>query len=106
MLAFFKKYRVLLITLLALLPTLLPIICGERGYAAPESCCFLMHYNTNLPLSKLIFDPAKTDWGFYQGRELSYLLDALDARFIGWCIKNRMSHFFSVSSMLFLLGTI
>ena len=48
MLDFLKKYRVLLITLLALLPTVLPIICGERGYAAPESCCFLMHYNTKI----------------------------------------------------------
>ena len=65
-----------------------------------ESNCFLILYNFTPDLLKTVFDPLRTDWNLYQGRELSYFIDALDARFIGWCINNQIAHFYSLSAIL------
>ena len=98
--------RIGLFTLLALAPLVLRFAMGEYGYLPPESCCFIMHYNSSRPLLELIFDPNRTDWNFYQARELSYFVDALDARFIAWCVGKKFAHFLSLSSILFFVLTI
>ena len=70
------------------------------GTSHMESNCFLILYNFTPDLLKTIFDPLRTDWNLYQGRELSYFIDSIDARFIGWCIKHKMAHFYSLSAVL------
>ncbi len=98
--------RIWLFTLIALTPLALRFVMGDYGYATPESCCFIMHYNSGKPLLELIFDPNRTDWNLYQARELSYFIDALDAKFIAWCIEKKIAHFLSLSSILFFILTI
>ena len=78
---------------------LLQILVQFGGTSHVESNCFLILYNFTDNLLKTVFDPLRTDWNLYQGRELSYFIDALDARFIGWCIKNQMAHFYSLSAI-------
>ena len=70
------------------------------GTSHTESNCFLILYNFTPDLLKTVFDPLRTDWNLYQGRELSYFIDAIDARFIGWCIKHQIAHFYSLSAVL------
>lgn len=62
-----------------------------------ESASFLYNYTGDRPLLNMIFDPLNNDWGLYQGRELSYFIDYLDANFIAACAKWRMAHFYSLS---------
>ena len=58
--------------------------CG--GYVHMESTAFLRVYNdSSRPMLNILFDPLVTDWNAYQARELSYLVDCLDARFIYFC---------------------
>ena len=92
--------------LIALIPLAVMLLTGERGFPSNESSLFLMHYNSDASMLNLIFDPARTDWGLYQARELSYLIDCLDARFIAWCIGHHAAHFLSLSSMIFFALTI
>ena len=79
---------------------LLQLFIQAGGSSHTESNCFLMLYNFTPDLLKTIFDPLRTDWNLYQGRELSYFIDSIDARFIGWCIKHHMAHFYSLSAVL------
>ena len=56
------------------------------GFTHPESNVFLRVYNDcSRPVYKIVFDPRLTGWGAYQARELSYLVDCFDARFIYAC---------------------
>ena len=101
-----QKLRIPVVLLISLLPFVINVVSGYRGFGNPESCCFLMHYNSGASLLSLIFDPARTDWDLYQARELSYLLDAFDAKFIAWCIDMKAAHFFSLTTVLFFILTI
>jgi hypothetical protein len=62
-----------------------------------ESASFLCNYTAERPLLNIIFDPLNNDWGLYQGRELSYFIDYLDANFIALCAKRGIAHFYSLS---------
>lgn len=76
--------------------------CG--GYTHPESNAFLRVYNDrSRPVYEIVYDPLVTDWNAYQARELSYLVDCLDARFIYMCAARGMTHFYSLSTVLILL---
>ena len=89
---------------LCAIPLFCFILSGKGQATHQEANCFILIYNNSqLPLAKLIFDPLRTDWQCFQARELSYLIDALDARFIGWCIKMHLAHFYSLSSIILLL---
>ena len=96
-------------TLFAVFLCAIPLFC--RIFAAPspsthpESNCFIMHYNSDAPVIKLIFDPLRTDWANFQARELSYILDYADAKFIFHCVKAHHAHFFSLSAILLLLAS-
>ena len=74
------------------------------GYVHMESTAFLQVYNDrSRPMWEIIYDPLLTDWNAYQARELSYLVDCLDARFIYLCAGWKMTHFYSLSAMVILL---
>ena len=76
------------------------LILENGGTSHGESNCFLLLYNFTPNLLNTIFDPLRTDWNLYQSRELSYFIDALDARFIGLCIRHQMAHFYSLSAVV------
>lgn len=67
------------------------------GMLHPESAAFILNYLADRPLLNKIFDPLYNDWGFYQARELSYLVDWLDVQFIAICAKWKLGHFYSLS---------
>ena len=74
------------------------------GYVHMESTAFLRVYNDrSRPVWEIIYDPLVTDWNAYQARELSYLVDWADARFIYACASRGMAHFYSLSAMVILL---
>ena len=78
---------------------------GEKGgFVHMESAAFLQVYNDrSRPMWEIVYDPLKTDWNWYQARELSYLVDWADARFIYFCASLGMAHFYSLSAMAILL---
>ena len=74
------------------------------GFTHPESNAFLRVYNDySRPVYRIIYDPLVTDWNAYQARELSYLVDCFDARFIYRCAAAGMTHFYSLSTVVILL---
>ena len=78
---------------------------GEKGgFVHTESTAFLQVYNDrSRPVWKIVYDPLVTDWNAYQARELSYLVDCLDARFIYLCASWKFTHFYSLSAMVIVL---
>ncbi len=76
------------------------LVIEPGGTSHGESNCFLLLYNFTPDLLKTVFDPLRADWNLYQSRELSYFVDSLDARFIGWCVRNQMAHFYSLSAVI------
>ena len=72
----------------------------------PESSSFICNYLREQPLKNLIFDPLSNDWGLYQGREFSYLIDFFDVKFIALCAKMHCAHFFSISYFICCIGVI
>ena len=93
------------VLILALLMIVGRIIFAAPPTTHPEANCFIVHYNSGNNPINLIFDPSKTDWDNYQARELSYLLDYLDARFIFFCILQHHAHFYSLSSLILLTAS-
>ena len=73
---FYTFGSILLIFLLAF-----QLIIELGGTSHGESNCFMLLYNFTPNLLKTVFDPLRTDWNLYQSRELSYFIDAIDARF-------------------------
>ena len=77
--------------------TVLRFILSNGCVCHPESSAFLQVYTASgKSLLQMIFDPVYTDWGCYQARELSYLLDWCDVQFIKYCIFSGRAHFFSI----------
>ena len=89
LMAFFCTVILLLITLY-----------HNGGNLHSESTSFFVRYLDGRALVNQIFDPVSNDWECYQARELSYLFDAMDARFTAFLIKNRIIWFHSFCSLL------
>ena len=85
---------------------LMLILAGleSGGIVHPESTAFLRVYNdSSRPVWEIVYDPLVTDWNAYQARELSYLVDWVDARIIYACARMGMAHFYSFSAFVILL---
>ena len=91
----FNTTNLILILILAVL--FLSSLLWNTEVLHMESASFIYNYTGDRPLLNMIFDPLNNDWGLYQGRELSYFIDCLDANFIALCAKWRMAHFYSLS---------
>lgn len=91
----------------ALIAALLALLCIAAtlqvlggGFLDRESRRFIQHYLSERELSQKIFDVRRNDWGAYQARELSYLVDYLDARFILASLRADWPHFRPLSHYL------
>lgn len=87
---------------------LLEALFSAGGGFHVETVSYIPHY-LNLagkPLGAVIFDPVNTDLGNYQARELSYLVDFLDVRFIAWSAKLGAVHFYSISQWFLMVLTV
>jgi hypothetical protein len=58
------------------------IVFWGRGILDEEAMLYIQKYLADQPLLATIFDP--NDASLYQARELSYLVDIVDARFLAW----------------------
>lgn len=99
-------YSTRFITAICAAIILLAVFFGLNQTSHQEANCFLIIYNyPAFPLLKLIFDPLRTDWQCFQARELSYFIDFIDARFIAWCIRHHIAHFYSLSAVMLLIAS-
>jgi hypothetical protein len=78
----------------------------EGGLTDPEGAAFTRQGWEDRPLIQRIFDPAKSDWGEYQGRELATFLNYLDACWYRMLVKKSLGYWLApLSGMVsYLLG--
>lgn len=75
---------------------------SRGGMLHPEAYTFIPHYlTTEGSLARIVFDPAHTDFGMYQARELSYFIDWIDCQFMAWSAVKGYPHFLSLSHFVF-----
>lgn len=96
----------LIVTLAAAAIIILRMLYFDGGAIHQEAYSFLRVYTDGRPFWKTIYNPAFNDWIMYQPRELSYIFDYLDARFIVWSIRSGWVHFYPASSLLLACGTV
>ncbi len=75
-----------------------------RGIIDREAVGFVLHYTAPRPLLAKIFDPNTNDGGFYQARELSYLVDSLDAQVFAALVERGILVFVPASGVIGLLA--
>lgn len=90
----------LLAAFVCMLIQLIILVCRDGGRLHSESALFFINYLDGRPLLNQVFDPLRNDWGFYQARELSYLFDAFDARFVAFLLKKHVVWFHSLCSLI------
>ena len=76
---------------------LAPHIPHDGGILHPEMDVRLPFYMSDTPLLNKIFDSDILDTSLYRARELSYLFDFVDSKFIQFCIENGLPHFLSLT---------
>ena len=81
-------------------------VCLLRGGVVhPEVLKYLPHHLSERSLLQKIYDPKVLDMGFYQNRELSYLVDHVDCQFIAASVKAGRPHFLSLSFYFLIVTT-
>ena len=87
--------------------SLIPILIGlhavcfwGRGIVDREARAFILNYLADRPLATILFDPSLNDWGAYQARELSYLVDYFDAQILAGLYSQGMLLFIPASGAL------
>jgi hypothetical protein len=88
--------------LLALALVAAPVLFWDGGVAEEEALGFLRAHWSDRPALQKIFNPRGYD--FYQGRELSYAVDFLDAQWIGLLFESDRFSFVPPSALLASLG--
>lgn len=96
-----KKISSLHAILLSFLFALLSIWYHHGGILNPEMNIRLPYYLSDKPLLNKLFDIKVLDSNLYRARELSYLLDFIDSKFIEFGIRNGFPHFLSLTHYLF-----
>jgi hypothetical protein len=77
-----------------------PVVYWDGGVLEEETISFLRHYLDGRPLVRQVLDTHTNDFGTYQARELSYLVDAMDARvFRSLLVRNHVL-FINLSSLV------
>lgn len=90
----------LLAVFLCMMIQLLILTGRDGGELHFESLFFFMNYLDGRNFFAQVMDPFRNDWGLYQARELSYLFDVLDTRFVAFLLKKHIVWFHSLCSLL------
>lgn len=77
-----------------------PAIYWRGGILETESPWFIGHYLDDRGVIEKVFDPQVNDFGAYQGRELSYFFDYLDAQAFRAWMQLGQPFFISTSTFL------
>lgn len=86
--------------LLAVALLIAPVIYWQGGVLLPETTWFITHYLDDRGLVQKVFDPDVNDFEAYQGRELSYFFDYLDAQVFRELLGRGFVLFVAASSLL------
>ena len=79
----------------------LPAVFWGGGVLENETTRFIVNYADGRSVLQKVFNPLLNDWNMYQARELSYLFDYLDARFLLFLVKHfDVSIFVPLSALL------
>ena len=89
------------VILISCLFALISIINHNGGVLNPEMYLRLPFYLSDTSLLNKLFDSKILDRDCFRARELSYLLDFIDSKFIEFSIVNGFPHFLSLSHYLF-----
>lgn len=65
----------------------LPAVFWRGGVLENETTRFIVNYSDDRSVLEKIFNPFLNDWDMYQGRELSYVFDYLDARVLLFLVR-------------------
>lgn len=84
---------------------LFSIYTHNGGLLHPEMYIRLPYYLTEKPLLNKLFDSKIVDMDMYQARELSYVLDFIDSKFVEFSIRNGFPHFLSLTHYVFSIAT-
>jgi hypothetical protein len=79
-----------------------PMVFWEGGVAEEEALGFLRAHWSDRPAFQKIFNPRGYD--FYQGRELSYAVDFVDAQWVGFLFESDRFSFVPPSALVASLG--
>ena len=97
--------------LLTVLAVLLPVglivhavTFWGHGIIDSEAMEFVLNYLQKRPFLAQIFDPQINDWSAYQARELSYVLDFVDARLFAALLDRHVLLFVPLSGVLGLIA--
>jgi len=91
--------------LLSCLIALISIINSNGGILYEEMYTRLPYYLSDIPLLQKLFDSQMLDDGLYRARELSYLFDFIDVKFVELCIEHGYPHFLSLTHYLLCIAT-
>jgi hypothetical protein len=99
------KYWILFVIAASLGFIAASVYIQKGGWLHGEADWFLVDHNDpdRSFISKVIC-PHRHDANQYQARELSHLLEHIDARFIYWCTTRGMPHFYSVMNFVILFA--
>ena len=75
-------------SVLAILCLFLPAIFWSGGVLENEATRFIVNYADDRSVLQKVFNPFLNDWNIYQGRELSYFCDYLDASLLLFLVRN------------------
>ena len=91
-----EKISILHVLLLSFLLALISIVTMEKGVLHQEMCIRLPFYLSDTPMLHKIFDSQIVDGDMYQARELSYVFDFLDCKFVEFSMGKGFPHFLSM----------
>jgi hypothetical protein len=83
--------------LVCVVMTVFSVLCQHGGFLHPEIEGRLPYYVAGGSLWSKLYDSDFLDGGMYQARELSYLFDYIDCRFIALCVALGHPHFLSLT---------
>ncbi len=98
------RYAVALLGVVLIALWAAPWFFWGGGIVDIEAAILIDHRLNSDSLLALAFDPRRNDWGTYQSRELSYLVDIIDAHFWGWLVALGVRWFVPLSNMLAMLA--
>jgi tetratricopeptide (TPR) repeat protein len=100
-----RKLSVYHVILLNCLFALISVVYHHGGILHSEMFIRLPYYLSDTPLLGKLFDSDIVELGFFRARELSFLLDFIDCKFIELGIENGFPHFLSLTHYLFSIAS-
>jgi hypothetical protein len=100
-----EKISLFHVILLSCFFALISVFFHHGGILHPEMDIRLPFYLSDIPLLNKFFDSEILEKPFFRARELSYVFDYLDSKFIELGIENGFPHFLSLTHYLFSIAT-